>query len=216
MKDYNFVYVTTNLVNGKQYIGDHSTNDLNDGYLGSGKYFINAVKKYGKQNFSRKILEHFKTKEEAFNCQSIYIERYNTVVPNGYNISIVGGTNIKNNRLSEHHKEQLSIAIKKWHQDIGFSQETKKKIGDSQRGKKRSEKSKENYKRGNALKNKGRKMNEDSKKIMIQKLKGQKRSNQFKINVSLGSKNSRKQCEKCNKIIPLNVYNRCHGKKCTK
>jgi len=64
-----FVYITTNLINGKQYIGDHSTYNLEDGYIGSGKTaLIPAIKKYGKQNFQRKILEFFDTKEDAFNA----------------------------------------------------------------------------------------------------------------------------------------------------
>jgi hypothetical protein len=33
MKKYNYVYVTTNLINGAQYVGDHSTNNLNDDTL---------------------------------------------------------------------------------------------------------------------------------------------------------------------------------------
>lgn len=36
-KKYHFLYKTTNLLNSKVYYGMHSTNDLNDGYLGSGR-----------------------------------------------------------------------------------------------------------------------------------------------------------------------------------
>jgi hypothetical protein len=51
------LYKTTNLINGKTYIGIHQTKNINDGYLGSGLYFLRAVKKYGKENFKREILE---------------------------------------------------------------------------------------------------------------------------------------------------------------
>ena len=67
MKKYNFLYKTTNLVNGKIYIGVHTTNKLNDGYLGSGTNFKKAVKEFGRMNFKREILEFFETAEEAFN-----------------------------------------------------------------------------------------------------------------------------------------------------
>ena len=50
-----FVYVTTNNNNKKQYVGDHSTNNLNDKYLGSGTLLTRAIKKYGKEKFKRKI-----------------------------------------------------------------------------------------------------------------------------------------------------------------
>ena len=46
MTMYYFIYRTTNLINGKYYIGQHHTEDLNDGYLGSGRVFIQAIKKY--------------------------------------------------------------------------------------------------------------------------------------------------------------------------
>ncbi len=51
------IYKTTNLLNGRFYIGMHSTDNLEDGYLGSGKRIKAEVKKYGKENFKREILE---------------------------------------------------------------------------------------------------------------------------------------------------------------
>lgn len=125
-KKINYVYITTNLINGKQYIGDHSTNKLEDDYLGSGRpYFKRAINEYGSQNFKKEILEFFQTKQEAFNAQEKYIMQFNTLTPNGYNISPKGGLNVKG----------------------CHSKETKRKIGESnkiaQNGKKRSEESKQ-------------------------------------------------------------------------
>lgn len=69
-KTFNFVYITTNLINGKKYIGDHSTNNINDNYLGSGKLLHKKILEYGKENFKREILEFFNTKQESFNAQA--------------------------------------------------------------------------------------------------------------------------------------------------
>lgn len=55
MKFYT-VYKTTNLINNKVYIGRHSTNNLNDGYIGSGVEFTKAVKEFGRKNFKHEIL----------------------------------------------------------------------------------------------------------------------------------------------------------------
>lgn len=56
-KQYHFIYKTTNLLNSKYYYGMHSTNDLNDGYLGSGKRLRYSINKYGKDNHKREIIE---------------------------------------------------------------------------------------------------------------------------------------------------------------
>jgi len=63
-KQYHFIYKITNLLNGKYYIGMHSTNNLNDGYLGSGKRLRYSINKYGKENHVREELEFCKSREE--------------------------------------------------------------------------------------------------------------------------------------------------------
>lgn len=63
---YHILYKTTNTITGKCYVGAHSTDDLNDGYLGSGQQIKDAIKKYGKQSFVREVLEHFDTRDAAF------------------------------------------------------------------------------------------------------------------------------------------------------
>jgi len=110
MKKFNYVYVTTDIKSGKQYIGDHSTNNLEDGYLGSGLMLFNRIQKYGKENFKKEILEFFDTKQEAFDAQEKWINEYNTLKPNGYNISPKGGHGVKG-CISEETKEKLSKSL---------------------------------------------------------------------------------------------------------
>lgn len=56
-KKYNYIYKTTNLKNGKFYVGMHSTDNLNDGYLGSGDRLRRSIRRNGKDNFELQFLE---------------------------------------------------------------------------------------------------------------------------------------------------------------
>jgi hypothetical protein len=49
-QQYHIIYKTTNTSTDKYYIGKHSTDNINDDYLGSGVALKNAIKKYGKEN----------------------------------------------------------------------------------------------------------------------------------------------------------------------
>lgn len=90
MKHY--TYITINLLNNKKYVGDHSTDNLNDGYLGSGSLLKRDINKFGRENFEKKILEFFKTKEEAFLAQRKYIKKFKThETQGGYNKNWSGG-----------------------------------------------------------------------------------------------------------------------------
>lgn len=84
------IYCTTNLINGRKYIGLDSRN--NSKYLGSGKAFKIALKKYGKKNFRKDILTHCKTLPELLKMEKFYIKRLNAVESNRfYNIAEGGG-----------------------------------------------------------------------------------------------------------------------------
>ena len=63
-KKYHFIYKTTNLINNKFYVGMHSTNNLDDGYFGSGKIIHYSVNKHGIENHRVEILEFLPSREE--------------------------------------------------------------------------------------------------------------------------------------------------------
>ncbi len=106
VKKFNYVYVTTCLINNKQYIGDRSCNcdPSKDPYLGSGTYFKNAIRKYGKENFKKEILGFFDDAQEK------WINEYITLSPNGYNISPKGGYGIPNSFLSKETRYKIGMA----------------------------------------------------------------------------------------------------------
>ena len=56
-RKYHFIYKTTCLITGKYYIGMHSTDNLQDGYKGSGKHLRHSIRKHGEENHVVEILE---------------------------------------------------------------------------------------------------------------------------------------------------------------
>lgn len=128
---FNIVYETTNKVNGKKYVGIHTTYKLEDGYIGCGVYsnrktlapmllrnaFPKAVKKHGVENFSRKILAFFDTYEEALQLEKLIVNRDWVTSRKNYNSALGGGTPlIKSGKDNYQYKAdifQIDIKTKK-------------------------------------------------------------------------------------------------------
>lgn len=86
---FGYIYQTTNLINGKRYIGKHKSDkfEYND-YLGSGKLLNEAIKKYGKENFNCELIERCNSIEELNQKEQYWINKYNAVESsNFYNLA---------------------------------------------------------------------------------------------------------------------------------
>ena len=69
-----YIYITTNHVNNKRYIGRRTSSVfLAENYLGSGIHLLNAVKKYGKENFTVELIEACETYDELVERETYYI-----------------------------------------------------------------------------------------------------------------------------------------------
>ena len=114
---YYTIYKITNLINGKIYIGAHSTLNIDDGYMGSGHALRPAQKKYGIKNFKKEILFVYDTEEEMYRKEAELVTESFCAEKTNYNVR-VGGIGGWNHYLgTEQHKESCSkggrIAAKK-------------------------------------------------------------------------------------------------------
>lgn len=108
------VYKTTNKINNKIYIGVHSQVE-DDSYLGSGKNILSAIRKYGRENFTRETIEVFETPIEAYRLESQLVNEEFLKRPDVYNLVLGGmGGVLKTNRtpLSEEMKSKISKGVR--------------------------------------------------------------------------------------------------------
>jgi group I intron endonuclease len=75
------IYITKNLINGKKYIGKDSFN--NPEYLGSGALLLEDIKKYGRENFKKDILEYC-TKDTLGEREEYWIDFFNATKSSDY------------------------------------------------------------------------------------------------------------------------------------
>ena len=145
---YGYVYITTNLLNGMKYIGQHSSNTFDKYYYGSGKLIKQALEDYGTENFECEVIEWCSSYEELNKREIYWINYYNAdTSDNFYNIAY-GGSNSKYALRGENHpffnkKHKQESLIKMRESKLGNknpmyghhqSEETKQKISDAQLG----------------------------------------------------------------------------------
>ena len=124
-KDF-IVYKTTNILNGKIYVGKSIYN--NPKYLGSGSdYFQNTLNKYGRKNFKKEVLEHCKDFKHTCERERYWVLKlnpdldrgvgYNRAIPNGENCGYEWTDEMKQNAserkkkyYEEHPKVQKKIS----------------------------------------------------------------------------------------------------------
>jgi len=137
------IYLITNIENKKKYVGitKFSIEERFVQHTKRGFLLTEAIQKYGKQNFSIELVEEVESAERAYELEIFYIQKYNTKVPNGYNLTD-GGDGIFGWEASEEYRQECSERVKLLHKEkkVGMygkthSEETRKKMSDSSKGK---------------------------------------------------------------------------------
>jgi group I intron endonuclease len=211
------IYKTTNIINGKFYIGKHKVSEKYDHlYLGSGHQIVAAIKKYGKENFIRETLYEFIDENECIKKEAEIVN--NELISNPYCYNIATGGDAGKSH-STNTKKMISDAVKEeWKNNEIRREKTRilatKRVEDGNWGpksltdesrKKISESAKKYWGDEN---HKEKRRNAISESLTGRKL-SEEHVNAFRI-----AQNKTRLCIHCNQEHKLASYGRWHGDKC--
>lgn len=142
-KTYHYIYKTTCLVTGKFYVGMHSTDDLENGYLGSGKILGYSRKKYGDENHHRDIIEMCPSREALKLREREIVNEEMLADPLNINLKYGGEggwdhidfTPFKNVTIQTEMQRRGNEKIKMLWKEDEFANKTRAKISSSLKGK---------------------------------------------------------------------------------
>lgn len=173
-----YIYLITNKINGKKYVGQTQQADINDRWrhhknkMSVGRFLLNAYNKYGIDNFKFQII-CICFDSDCDKYEEFYIKKFDCLAPNGYNL-MSGGHSFKHHPDSLKKMSESIKAYKKLNPQI-CTEETRKKLSESLKGEKHpnfnkpmseeqkqkiSESRKKLIKEGKIIPNKGRTLSE--------------------------------------------------------
>lgn len=134
---YGYVYRTTNLINGKIYIGKHKADKFDPDYKGSGKYLWKAIDRYGWDNFKVEMLCPCFSESEMNAEERFLIKYFNSraKIGVGYNISEGGDWGDVTQGLTEEDYNLMRIRRSRSLRGKPKSESHKRKISESEKGK---------------------------------------------------------------------------------
>lgn len=202
-KKYHFIYKTTNLITGMFYIGMHSTDNLDDGYVGSGKRLWYSIHKYGLDNHVREIISFYYSREELSIKESEIIDLELLSLDKCMNMKLGGqySSGMLGKKHTKEWKDNQSLKMK----GRFFSEEHKEKIRSSLKGKTHTKDRKEkisNSLKGNAN-SLGVKHNPEKGRKQSEIMKGRKLGPQKQVT-----------CPHCNKVGSISAMKHWHFNNC--
>lgn len=128
-KTIHYLYKTTCNVTGRWYIGMHSTHNLYDGYVGSGRRLRASIRKHGKENHIKEILEFFENRDLLIEAEKKAITPEMITDKNCMNLMGGGGGGFISGEQQKHRSSCAGKALHaKLKNDDNFRNEHLKKL----------------------------------------------------------------------------------------
>ena len=179
------IYKITNNINGKIYIGQHFQKKESDNYFCSGKYINNSIRKHGKKNFTKEIIhDNIGCLSSANLYEKIYIKKYNSISPNGYNLQNGGKGLLPKRKTKGGNQTSFKKGDVPWNKGLKYesipcSEEKKKNLykkfkgrEGTNTGKHFTQEHKDKIRESNKNTNKGRKLTQEHRNKIKESNKG--------------------------------------------
>jgi len=140
-KKYHYFYKITNRKTGEFYYGIHSTDNLDDGYFGSGTRICESVREFGQDTFVKEIVRFFESREKASLFESNVVN--SELIQNPKCLSLRTGGDVAGlpgGKISEESlKKKRGTIAKKCLEDPNYKKRIGLKISKSSKGKHKPE-----------------------------------------------------------------------------